>query len=555
MKKLLFVILFLLPLFSHSQSTLKYQVGTYGMASPNAEIMPHWLIYNQNGLFKGHANELLTYIGAELEHSFGVHWKIDMGIKGINKLPISDSYLQESYLNLSYGKLKLIMGTEEMTFSDYNEQIGSGSFYLSRNARPFPRIGMGFYEFTDVPFTDGYVQVKGFLNQGILNDDRGLRGSNKPLFHEKSVYIRSNKFKINPHFGITHSAMFGGTMPNGTEIPVDYLATIFARSSKKVGEVFWGEETNVAGGHFGMFDVGAKFKVTDLDVQVFLQKPVNDKSGFAETFRRNKDFIYGISVKNKDARFLKGFVYERIYTIWQCGPGIPDPYINGNNIFDMDLSDLDKILFENYGIETHGISKDDFWRIVRRKENYGYEYGGRDSYYNNGMYYKGLSYYGNALGSSLLLTKDRVLNINPDFDASYDLFFVNTRLSAHHFGFLGNITKKVDYKLIITYTNNLGTYAGLNRGHNNWDSMNPDSDYKYFFETADYFVDGKNQVYTMIQTGYALDKIPGLKLDLNIGVDGGRLYNNHGVLLGLRYSGSWTKGEGRGQMARGLDKD
>jgi hypothetical protein len=547
MKKLLFVILILLPLISHSQSALKYEVGTYGMASPNAEKMPHWLIYNRNGIFNGNANEFLTFFGVNLEHSFGSNWKIEAGIKGINKYPVSTSYLQESYLNLSYGKLKLIMGKEEMSFSEYNEQISSGSFFLSNNARPFPRIGLGFYEFVDVPFTNGYVQVKGFVNQGILDDNRGPHGTHKPLFHEKSAYIRSNKLTVNPHFGISHSALLGGTRPYGTEIPVDYVATFFAKSSKKVGDVYWGEGTNVAGGHFGLFDFGLNFNINDIYVDTYLQKPINDRSGFIETFRRNKDYIFGISAKVNNTTFLKAFVYEKIYTLWQSGPGIPDPYLNGNYSFNIDFSDLDKVMWENYGIEVQGISDSDFWKFVRRKENYGYEYGGRDSYYNNGMYYKGVSYHGNALGNSLLLTKDRVLNINPDFDASFDFFFVNTRISAHHFGFLGNFTKNIDYRFLVTYTNNLGTYAGLNKGHDNWDSMNPDSDYKYFFEVTDFAVDGRNQFYTMLETGYTFNKIPGLKLNLNIGADAGKLYNNYGVLVGLRYSGSVKRAEGVGQ--------
>lgn len=534
---LLFSSLCFLAHLSFSQPTLQYEAAFSGLASPEPGQMPHWLVYNRNGVYNGNDNEAVGYLDLDFDYTFG-DWKVESGVKGVSKFPVTDSYLQEAYVNLGLGKFKLIAGKQELTFGDYHEGLSSGSFYLSGNARPLPRIGIGFYEYTDVPFTNGYIQVKGFLNQGFLDDDRGARGTNKPLFHEKIAYIRTNKLAVNPHFGISHSALLGGTIPNGTKIPVDYKATFFAKSSKKVGEVFYGEETNVAGGHFGLFDIGANFKMNESEIQAYLQKPVKDKSGFAETFRRNKDFIFGLSIKNIKSSLVSEFIYERIYTEWQCGPGIPDPVVNGRYYVAGYIKDYDQFMLDNYGIVVENISEEDFWRFIRNTENYGYEYGGRDSYYNNGMYYKGWSYQGNALGNSLLLTLDRIKSINPAFNDSYDYFFANTRISAHHFGFRGSFHKNLDYRFLYTYTNNLGTYAGLNKGALNWDSKNPDSDYKYFFSDNDYFVDGKYESYVLLETDYSFPKTPGLSLNFNFGFDYGKMYRSYGFLAGVKYSGN-----------------
>lgn len=538
--RLLAVLCLLFAAPGFSQTTVKYEASAYGLISPKEGQMPHWLIYNRNGIFKGDRNEFVSRLDLDFEHTFG-KWTLEAGLSGVGKFPMNESHAQEAYLNLSYGKLKLITGLEEQRYGDYHPGLSSGSFYISGNARPFPRVGAGFYEYVDVPFTNGYVQVRGFLNQGILNDDRGPLGTDKPLFHEKTAYIRTNKLPVNLHVGVSHSALFGGTHRNGSKIPVDYFATFFANPSDKVGKVFWGEATNVAGGHFGVFDFGADFKVEEAEVQTYFQIPVRDMSGMNGTFRKNKDHIFGISVKNINSSLISEFSYERVNTKWQCGPGLPDPVVNGKYYVAFQITDYDKFLFDNYGIVVENISEHDFWLFIRKKENYGYLYGGRDSYYNNGMYYKGWSYHGAALGNSLLLTLDRVKSINPGFDGSYDSFFANTRVSAHHFGVRGAFAKNLDYRLLYTHTYNLGTYAGLNKGCLNWDSMNPDSDYKYYFTYPDSDHIGKNEAYILLETVYTLPSAPHFKLNLNVGFDYGRLYRNYGVLAGLTYTGHILK--------------
>ena len=151
----------------------------------NSKAIPTWLIANKFGIYEGDQNEFLIQVDAEKSFLFGKKFKLDIGGNLIGKNQIDKSYIHEVYANFSFGKLKLIAGKEEITYTQYSRNTGTGSYYFSNNVRPIPRVGIGFYEYTDLPFTNGYVQVKGFINQGVLLDDRGATGTDKPLFHEK----------------------------------------------------------------------------------------------------------------------------------------------------------------------------------------------------------------------------------------------------------------------------------------------------------------------------------------------------------------------------------
>ncbi len=512
-----------------NDSSFIYSFGIQGLISNN-DNNPFWLFSNKYDIYNDFGSDLLGLASISKQHTFNDKISVEAGIKFVAKSNIDKSYLQEIYFNLKYGSLKLILGKQEITFSQYSEELSSGSFFVSNNSRPIPRIGIGFYDYVDVPFTNGFLQVKGFLNQGILNDDRGLKGTNRPLLHEKIFYLKSNKLVVNPYFGLNHSALFGGKHPNGSNIPVDYLSVFFGKGSKKVGSDFIGEQTNVAGAHFGLFDFGFYSKIDNTTFQGYFQKPFTDKSGINGFFKNNHDHVFGLLIKNNKKGFIEELLYENVSTFYQGGEGIPDPKIGDKVYFPGNEIDMDQIMFDVYGIEVENIGEEEFWRFIRREENYGYNYGGRDNYYNNGLYFRGWSYHEKAIASPLFLTMSRIEKISPGFDNSYDLFFVNTRITAHHLGICGSF-KNISYMAKFTYTNNYGTHRGLNKGYDFWDSKNPYSDYNYFFEY------GLAQYYTALDLHYTLPKNNNLVLNLSLGADFGEMYNSFGCIAGITYNG------------------
>lgn len=523
--------------FAFGQDSIpSYSLSLNGLIA-NGETVPFWLAYGRHGIYQGNQNEALAIAQAHLPFYLGKHWKIEAGAKVIGKNQFDRSYLQEGFLNIHFGSLQLKAGKEEYTITQYSDELGSGSYYLSTNARPIPRIGIGFYDYVDVPFTKGYLQVKGLLNQGVLDDNRGPRGTRNPLFHEKIAYVRTNKLMFNLHVGLNHSALFGGNTPRngGTEIPVDYVSVFFGKASDKVGDTFSGEGTNVAGAHLGLADIGVNFDVSDkVHIQTYYQKPFTDGSGYWQFFERNRDQIFGVVGKVKDGFYVKEFIFESMFTLWQSGPGAFDPYVNGRSYVAGKIEDYDQFLLDNYGIVAEGTTKDELMRFLVRTENHGFPYGGRDNYYNNYLYYRGWTYHGNLIGSPVFLTVDRIKSFLPEFDDTWDLYIANTRIKMRHFGLRGQVTENLDYKIKYTYTRNYGTYQGLNKGNYRWDSADPDSDYDYFFKNK------KTQAYILIESGYRFKNVDGLSCHLSLGYDYGDLYRSVGAIIGLTYSGNFS---------------
>ena len=528
---MIFFLVFTTSLFAQD-SIPTYSFSFLGKVSQN-DPTPFWLLHGRYGIIDPDFNEGIFIGDFKAPFKAGKNWNFETGAKLIGKTKIEDSYIQELFLNVQFGQLKLIAGKQEITFTQYSEDLSAGSYYLSDNARPIPRVGLGFYDYVDLPFTNGYLQVKGFINQGVLNDDRSPKGTSDPLFHEKIAYVRTNKLIINPHLGLNHSVLFGGTLPNGTKIPVDYWAVFFGGSSDKVGEVFPGEETNVAGAHLGLFDVGFNFDIRNIQIQTYFQKPISDGSGFWQFFERNQDRTIGVVGTVKNSRFVKEFVYEHMFTVWQSGPGAVDPKVNGQIVFSDQIDDYDQFIFDYFGIVVEGYDEEQFNRFLEREINYGNPFGGRDNYYNNGLYYKGWSYNGLTLGTPLILSEDRVLKFAPGFNGTWDKYFVNNRVKAHHFGLKGGLSKSLDYLIKVTYTRNYGSYFGLNKGANAWESADPLSTYEYYFQ------DKLSEYYFLVESTYRHPKINGLKFNFSFAADFGEMYSSVGILAGVSYSGNF----------------
>ncbi|MFW6347235.1 MAG: hypothetical protein ACOC2C_01325, partial [Cyclonatronaceae bacterium] len=94
--------------------------------------------------------------------------------------------------------------------------LSTGSMGLSRNARPMPKIGLEL-DYTTVPFTGRFAEVKGHFAHGWFESDRYTNG---PLLHEKSGYIRlGGDHVVNFHAGLVHFAVYGGSTPDFGDNP------------------------------------------------------------------------------------------------------------------------------------------------------------------------------------------------------------------------------------------------------------------------------------------------------------------------------------------------
>ena len=500
--------------------------GQLFYAGANNSLLPHWIASNRYGIFDGSKkNDGVFLLGTSLPIYIGSKIKLEPKVQALLRPDLSESYLHQIYLDAYYGKFQIKIGKEAYTLTDYNEKLSSGSFFLSNNAQPIPKLGVGFYDYTPVPFTKGFLDFKAIFNIGKLDDDRLPDGVDNPWFHEKLLYLRTAKLAINPHVGIDHSVIFGGTNPNGTKIPVDLLASIFAKPSSKIGG---GEEANTAGAHFGLYDFGLDWDLWGAHYQFYFQQPFSDGSG--QKVFTNRDNITGLNIQWKGKKLVSGFLYEFVNTKYQSGAGMPDPIVNGKFIKLRNVADLDQFMLDNFDIVTNGITYEEVGKYLEQNLNYGHKFGGRDDYYNNYLYLRGLSYHRYSIGTSLFLTRDRLKAFNPGFNAQYDEYFVSNRVVAHHFGIDGWLAGNLSYRALLTYTHNFGTYSGLNKGRFKWASMDPNDNYEYYFKN------GLKEVYSLIEFNYVPEKLKGFAFTGSMAYDFGQMYHDFGIMLGVKYS-------------------
>lgn len=445
----------------------------------NNKPTPFWFYANNSGRYgRSFLNQQawINFLSYSILTSERI--KINVGLEGDVHDQLNSLVLNQFFLNLHYRKFLFRVGKEEFTLAQYNDELGVGSMFLSKNSRPIPRVGAGFYDYVPVPFWKDKIMIKGAIHIGRLNDDRGEKGIRHPWLHEKFFYVKTARPNFNFWIGMNHAVLMGGTAPDGTKIPVDIWASFFGLSSDKFKNLFPGEETNVAGAHFGLFDFGSELDFRNWHADMYYQKPIEDGSGLRSIFNLKHDRIFGLNLVNKTRKYISQILFEYINTDYQSGEGTTSNPVSS----------------------------------------------ARDDYYNNWLYSVGNSFYGQSIGIPLFLTQNDINFIEEIDELPFDRFFINNRIIAFHFGVIGWLNERIRYKIIETYSKNHGTYSGLYGG--------PFA----FEEQADYFFKkSKNQHYFLLELKYTLDPFP-LEFELKFGKDRGKLSNGTAISMGVMWS-------------------
>ena len=498
------------------------------------DISPMWLSANEWGKYtnEGGLNGML-YASGEYDLLNKDLFSLNVGTGFVLNTDFNTSFLHEVYVNGHFWIVDYTIGKEANSWVAYNDGLSSGHFLMSQNARPIPKVTLGFEDYRKVGFLNNWLEVKGGITQGILNDDRGdhSRSADNLLLHEKWVYGRLGNTKVQPYVGFVHSALFGGTRPDGTKLDIDFWPTFFAKGSAKLGG---GEETNAAGAHMGLWDFGFYFGNDKYDLQFYYQKPFADGSGMKIWNRRNKDYIIGLLVYPKEIKWLKGVSLEFIKTDVQSDYGIPDPLYPSESersgIVWMEHIDeyasTEEFMYANFPYYTGdvtGWTKDDVQAFLVKEYNHGYEYGGRDDYMNNGTYFNGWTYHGASMGTPLFHTAEIVQKYYGGELNNHNLF-INNRITGFHLGVEGSISENIDFRFKSTYTINYGAYSECFINRDSW------------VRVEDFFYEGgKKQLYTMLEAAWKMPYVKGLQLNGNLAYDFGQLYHSFGGRVGVVY--------------------
>lgn len=525
LRRFLIWVLMLKSAITWSQvDSLELHIQGYG-AFGSQGYPPHWIVANRYGIFDDASNSLVLVPGFSMPMSFGKKFGIQLGLEAALLSDISDSFIYQGYLNLTYGKLKIISGVLHYTIGQYSDRLSVGSFLVSNNARSYPRVGIGFYEYTDLPFTKGYVQIMGALNHGWLEKDRFEHSNiSESYIHEKYFYIRSNKLPVNPHFGIAHFALYGGYRRNGTLVPYDFWSVFFARGSGVSNQK--GEAANAYGEHTGIFDWGLNFRIKKYNFQLYHQKPINDSGGYHKWFKYNKDNYLGVMM-DTEFPFVRKVLFEYVSTYQQGGKGTPDPVVDGKIVFP--FLEEDRIWLEQYytdrGYDVTGFDAIDWYDFLEDEVNYGYRFGGRFDYYNNNGYRN--IYRNRIIGTSLFHTKPQMLqHAGTEIPGEY---VVNNRIRAYNLGLEGEILPNLSYWAKITLTRNYGAWQEY-EGRYKWEGIAIDPDFDWYYKGV------RSQWYSIFEIDYRVPKVEGLSLQAALSYDFGQIMQNFGGMIGIRYS-------------------
>jgi hypothetical protein len=372
----------------------------------SSERTPFWLQSNRFGIYSRHGSQLLVRGQHHDRHELGGSLSVSYGADLIGR-PGEASTLtfNQGYLKIGGYGFELAAGRFHNTSPNHDEELSSGSLGISRNASPIPQVRFGIPDWTPVPFTNEFAQVKAHLAHGWLGS---RRYTSDVLLHEKVFHLRlGGDFPLNLYGGIAHYVKWGGSEhPSGFDIPVrwkDYASVFFGRQGDD--QTPGPQQAHTLGDHLGAWDLGILLELDEYDIHLYRHFPFEDGSNLM--FKSYMDALTGISVSFPERLNLPvdRILYEYLYTKFQAGPR-----------------------------ESRGERVDDGLGPYRYNENY----------YNHHFYRTGWVYNRRTIGNPLFTPAENNLGV------------VNNRIIAHHIGFIS--TPSDGWKLTgkATFSRNYG---------------------------------------------------------------------------------------------------
>lgn len=339
--------------------------------------------------------------------------------------------IQQLYADIKYRSLFLSVGMREKAHENpiTNLRLSSGNLILSGNSRPIPQIQIGFHNYVDIPFTQGWAQIRGEIAYGKFLGDKYLKDhyyqyssfiTTNVYYHYKVFYIRSNpRMPFVFTFGLEDGVQFGGdtdTYRNGQLIsseraPINLKA--FAQAflpSQGDENAHHSDQLFVYGNHVGAINIAAEYRFRDnSQLRAYTQWIYEDGSGMAKL--NGMDGLWGLAYHTHRPSPVSDIVIEYIGLNNQSGsiPWQPTD-LPGTQV-------------------TTGTS-------------------GGDDYYNN-YHYNGWQQAGFGVGSPM----------SPSIMYNTDGYmrFLNTRVRGFHAALQGYITPQLQYLAKASYSQAWGT--------------------------------------------------------------------------------------------------
>lgn len=364
---------------------------------------PFWQVSNNYNRYSLNKHAAFIETGIIKTFTFGKEYRLNMGIDFIGSAEkTSYARIQQAYLKLNYHYFEIKGGTYEEIFGDQDSLLSTGNMGWSGNARPMPQVSLGMTDY--YPLWKGWLDFKGYFSHSWANDNIYIKDY---YIHHKNLYVRLfNKFPVTFIYGLEHYAQWGGTSPKYGQLPNSFSDYYKVLSAKHGGDDSpAGEITNRLGNHLGVKNFTFYIKTKPVNYKIYWQYFFEDASYMY--WENISDGLWGASFQFKNNKIVQKVVYEFVRTINQSGP----------------------IHLWNDTIHL----------------------GGNDDYYNNFIYEQGWAYNKMGIGNPLLTS--------PIFDKTSSIKFRNNRIIAHHIGLQGILPYNTNYKFVISYVQNLGTFS------------------------------------------------------------------------------------------------
>ncbi len=395
---------------------------------------PFWLVNNLQGLSSVKPNN--GYVRGAIFHDMDrtrrFSWGAGVDLVGAWNFT-SPFIVQQLYAEVKYRCLDAMIGSKEMSGCFNDPKLSSGNLLFSNNSRPIPQVRLGIFDYADIWGLKGWLAIKGYLAFGAFTDSRWMKSwvpdvegdigkrSENVLFHSKGIWLRNgnpDKFPLTLEVGIEMATQFGGThyLYNQStkewevkKMPTDLKAWWKAFVPLKGGaDTPWGEQTNIQGNMLGNWNFCLSWTPkADWSVKAYFEHFFEDHSMLFIDYRW-RDGLWGIEGHFPQNRFVTAAVYEFLHCKDQSGPIL----WNKN----------DKIPDQVSGL---------------------------DNYYNHYIY-PGWQHWGMGIGNPLCLS--------PIYNADHRMFLRSTRVIGHNLAITGDPLPELNYRLMLSYTRNWGTY-------------------------------------------------------------------------------------------------
>lgn len=432
------------PLFD----SLAYSVSVQGSAASGSHT-PLWLNANKYGLSSLERGN--GYLRASLSRPLSAdsarRWGVGYGVDLAGAVNYSSAFIvQQAYIEGRWLHGVLTIGSKQWPMELKNNELSSGSQTLGINARPVPQLRVALPSYWPVPFTNGWLGLKGHIAYGMTTDGNWQEGftgrrskyTSNTFFHSKAGYLKIGKAgkPVSLELGLEMAAQFGGTtyMPGagGSIVAIenkhDFASFVnaFIPGGADVVETTY---QNVEGNQLGSWVARLNFDYPSWSLGLYADHFFEDHSqmflldydgygtGDEWNVRKDrryllyslKDMMLGAELRLKNCRWADAMVVEYLYSKYQSGPIYHD---------------------HNSNIPDH--------------------IGGRDDYYNHYIF-SGWQHWGQVMGNPLYLS--------PAYNDDGAVEVKNNRMWALHLGVGGSPMPGFRYRLLATYQKGFGTYS------------------------------------------------------------------------------------------------